>query len=249
MKWLRWLWLVPILLVVLVATAPASLIGYSELQAENTSGTIWNGQTDVVVELPNGGVVQLQQVTWQLQALPLLWGEAQIAIDIPTSNYLHGQLWLTASRDHAKLNGTLAGALQPVIKQWQLPVPFTLAGNWDLQLKDYQVSDFKSGKFCDSLDSDFTTRNVELRLNQQWHALGDFQTRLHCNSNHGIELALDKNNHLGLEVFAAVNGVRAQPQLNVRGSIQPNVQTPRPVVDMLVFMGKPDREGRYHFVW
>src|SRR5690554_2015015 len=194
MSW-RWLlWLIPIYLIVLVITAPASLLERGAVQGlhpSSTSGTLWRGKANIQAELPTGGVLQLQEVSWRLSPWALFSGRAEVVLNIPSQNYIYDKLKLSASTDKAQLSGTLQGAMQPAIQHMKLPVPITIAGDWQLNIADFQVIDFQSGKICDTLEGSFNARNTEMRINQQWHALGDYVSTLACTTENGIAIEID----------------------------------------------------------
>lgn len=252
MSW-RWLlWLIPLYLVALVALTPAAVIKWGAvpgLHLTSTQGTLWRGSTSISADLPTGGTLHLQDVNWRLSPWQLFLGQADIALQIPSTNYIHGSATINASASKATITANLQGAMQPAIQQLKLPVPITMAGNWELAVADYQVSDYQSGKICDSLDARFNARTTEMRINQQWHALGDYVSTLSCNEQNGITVKIDDNNLVGLRLNAQVNGRIDAPQVSLTGSMQPTLQTPKPITDLLVFLGKPDAQGRYNFKW
>lgn len=257
MSW-RWLlWLIPVYLVALVALAPARLLLLAideqrmPLQLSAVSGSLWRGSSTLRAPLPTGGELQLNAVQWQLNPWALLTGRAVVAVEIPAAagNLIYGQAQLQVSRQAAELSANLQGALQPAIQQLQLPVPITLAGNFELQIDQYQIADFASGKLCDVLSGQLATRNTEMRLNQQWYELGDYLTQFSCTDQHGIVATIDDNNLVGLRLNARVDGTTSAPQVRVDGSLKPTLQTPKPVTELLVFIGKPDAQGRYSFKW
>ena len=263
MSW-RWLlWLIPVYLVVLVVIAPARVALWfvgggggpgaappsSPVAITAISGTIWHGEVSFNAALPTGGTLTLNDVEWRLSPWQLFTGQAQVALKIPSSNIIYGEAVIIASSNSANLTAQMQGALQPAIQQLRIPVPITMAGNFELAVANYQVSDFAAGKLCDTLEATLTTRNTEMRLNQQWHALGDYKTQLSCNAQNGINARIDDNNLVGLRLNAQVNGRIAAPQVSLEGSMRPTVNTPKPVTDMLMFLGKPDAQGRYNFKW
>ncbi|WP_404408633.1 type II secretion system protein N [Pseudidiomarina marina] len=256
MSW-RWLlWLIPLYLIALIALTPASVIKWGAglapeqgLHVSSTAGTIWNGRANISAKLPTGGMLNLDDVQWQLNPWKLFMAEAEIAVEIPSKNYLYGTAVINAGMSQAQLKGNLKGAMQPAIQQLKLPVPITMAGNFELDITDYQVSDFNSGKICDALAGTINARRTEMRINQQWYELGDYLATLTCNAENGINVRIDDNNIVGLRLDAQVNGRIDAPQLSVNGSMKPTLQTPQPISELLVFIGKPDAQGRYNFKW
>ena len=252
MSW-RWLlWLIPLFIIALAATAPARLIEGGAVQGlhpTSTKGTIWHGTTTITADMPTGGKLHLQDVSWQLSPWKLFLGQANVALKIPSSNYLHGELNINAGLNELQLSGNLQGAVQPAVTQMKLPVPITTAGNWALNIANFQVSDFNSEKICDNLDAQLTASTMEMRLNRQWHPLGDYQAQLSCSNEHSLVVTLADNNLVGLRLNAQVSGRITAPQVSLQGSMQPSAQTPKPITDVLVFLGEPDAQGRYHFKW
>lgn len=256
MSW-RWLlWLIPLYVIALVALTPASVVKWGAglapeqgLHVSSTAGTIWNGKANISAELPTGGTLVLEDVQWQLNPWKLFLAEVEIALDIPSKNYLYGTAEIHAGLSQAQVTGNLKGAMQPAIQQLKLPVPITMAGNFELDINDYQVSDFNSGKICDALAGTINTRQTEMRINQQWHELGDYLATLTCNAENGINVRIDDNNIVGLRLDAQVNGRIDAPQVSLTGSLKPTLQTPQPISELLVFIGKPDAQGRYNFKW
>ncbi|OZB03010.1 MAG: hypothetical protein B7X54_10380, partial [Idiomarina sp. 34-48-12] len=101
----------------------------------------------------------------------------------------------------------------------------------------------------DALAATINAQRTEMRINQQWHELGDYLATLSCNAQNGINVEIDDNNIVGLRLNAQINGRIDAPQVSVNGSMKPTLQTPQPISELLVFIGKPDAQGRYNFKW
>lgn len=256
MSW-RWLlWLIPLYVIALLVLTPASVIKWGAglapeqgLHVSSTTGTIWNGSASFSATLPTGGTLNLEDVRWQLNPWKLFTAGADIALTIPSNNIIYGDAVIQAGMSRATLRGNLQGAMQPAIQQLKLPVPITMAGNFELDINDYQLSDFNSGKICDTLTATINVRRTEMRINQQWHELGDYLAKLSCNTENGVNVRIDDNNIVGLRVDAQINGRMTAPQVSFTGSMKPTLQTPQPISELLVFIGKPDAQGRYNFKW
>lgn len=263
-RWLLILAGLVLFVVALIAQAPAALVPWlihkaggqaaQQLQLSQVQGTLWQGQTHVQAQLPTGGQLQLHQLQWRLSPWRLVIGQVALEVDIPAlaGNELHGQLALQLGQQQVALQTHLQGAIQPLITQLKLPVPITLAGHLELHIDDYALGAFDGSQWCERLRGTAITRGTEMRINHEWHALGDFQTELSCttdgNSN-AVAFAITQGNALGLTAQAQVSGHWGAPQLAVTGSIVPNTSTPAPIRELLVFLGQPDAQGRYRFSW
>ncbi|MGI0153048.1 type II secretion system protein N [Pseudidiomarina sp. WS423] len=268
-----WWWLLPLYLIILLATAPARWLSLANdvlpagTHITPLQGTLWRGTMNLQAQLPTGASLNLEQVEWQLSPLALLLGKLDLQLSIPAGNVFEGQVQLVAaSADEElaapateqgpevglqvlQLSGELAGNVQAAVNQLRLPVPLTVAGEWQLQLDDYSNRNLTSGRFCDSMQGTLDWTSSEIRLNQAWHALGDYRLHLGCTANQAISATIKDNNWLGLIVEAKVQGSMGRPQLSVAGSIKPTTQAPQPVAEMVSFIGQPDSQGRIPFNW
>lgn len=251
---LRWLWwLVPLYVIGLVVYAPASLLQWllpagSGISLSNLTGTLWQGQGSVTVVLAPQRSLQLEQVSWRLHPRALLRGQAALDVTIPAHNVLSGHLTtgLTVGGT-AELNGRLSGQLDTAIRTFNLPVPLTMAGDWQLVIDNYHVDDLNQGRWCNQLAGKLTTTATQTRVNQRWLDLGDYATALSCTSNQEISAKLNADNSLGLSFNGLVAGTFQAPEVKLQGKLQPHVRTPREVTDVLIFLGEPDSRGAYPF--
>lgn len=259
---MKWWWLLPLFVVGLVVQAPAQLLpwvlklvnGADTVQLTQIQGTLWQGSTHVSVPLNTGGQLELQQVQWQLSPWHLLRARAVVHLQVPqrAGNELYGEATVQLGTTELSVTTQLQGQLQPLIQQWRLPVPITVAGQLELRLDDYGLTDFDSQPWCQRLAGQLITRNTEIRINHVWHPLGDFNTQLDCvtdGNQRAVQLRVDPPNSIGLMVAAQVGGTWHAPQVTVEGTLQPTVQTPAPIRELLVFLGQPDAQGRYSFSW
>lgn len=259
---MKWWWLLPLFILGLVVQAPAQLLpwvlqqvnGADAVQLTHVQGTLWKGSTNVSAPLSTGGQVEFQQVQWQLSPWHLLLGRAVVQLQIPqrAGNELYGEANVQLRATEVSVSSQLHGQLQPLIQQWRLPVPITVAGQLELRLDDYGLSDFDSQQWCHRLAGQLITRNTEMRINHVWHPLGDFNTQLGCvtdGNQQAVQLRVEPPNLIGLTVAAQVGGSWRAPRVKVNGTLQPTAQTPAPIRELLVFLGQADAQGRYSFSW
>lgn len=251
---LRWLWwLVPIYLIGLVVYAPASILNWfvpagANVQLQNLSGTLWQGQGTVVVTLSAQRRLELQQVRWRLHPSALLTGEAALDVSIPAQNVIAGDLSTRVGiGGAATLQGQLRGDVASAIQTFNLPVPLTMAGDWQLRLTDFGIDDLNQGRWCNTLSGQLTMTATQTRINQRWLDLGGYKTELSCTAKQEISATLKADNSVGLSFNTLLAGTFQAPQVKVQGKLQPHVGTPREVTDVLIFLGEPDSRGAYPF--
>ena len=249
----RWLlWLVPVYLVGLVVFAPAQLLTWfvpaqTGVELSAVQGSLWQGQANVSYQMPQQQL-QFQQVRWDLTPSALLKGKVELALEIPALNTVSGKAEVELSFGGAlTVNGQFGGNLQQTISEYNIPALLTTDGRWDLALDNYVVADLASGRWCDALDAEATSRSTAVRIQRQWIELGDFETQLSCSANSEIIATMTPNNRLGLEFTTTLGGNQQQPQVRVQGQLRPTTQTPRQVADVLVFLGEPNTNGAYSF--
>ena len=253
MSW-RWaLWLIPIYVIGLVVFAPARALLWfipeqSGVNLSSVSGTLWQGQASVSAAVSPQVTANFQQVQWQLRPLALLSGKAQLDFNIPQANVVVGSGTATLGfGGSVQLQGEFSGNLQEAIQAYRLPVPVTLDGRWALSLTDYTLDDLASGQWCTQLQATANSRGTAVRFNNNWTDLGEFATTLSCSAQNEIIARMEGDNRLGLSFTTTVGGNQQAPRVRIQGALQPGLQTPREVSEMLVFLGRPDNSGAYRF--
>lgn len=257
---LKWLWwLIPVYLLAFLALAPASLIswGVSYFGGVNApkllqmEGSLWDGRIGALQVVTRFGTqLELQHIDYQISPWALLTGSLDMQLQVAElpSNLLDGTVALTARRggiDH--LSGVLRGDVGRAIVELNLPVPVPMQGQFRLDLAQYAYNDFSNRHWCDALEGTLQVSRAQVQLNQVWSALGDYQAQLLCNANNGIGFSIDGQNIMGLTLTGNVDGM--PPQVSFAGHMQPTLEAPRSITDLLQFMGQPDAAGRYHFRW
>ncbi|MGQ4276515.1 type II secretion system protein N [Pseudidiomarina sp. E22-M8] len=254
MSW-RWLlWLIPVYLVGLVVFAPARLLlwfipAHTGIELSAVQGSLWQGQANLSYALASQQQrLVFNDISWQLDPWRLLTGTAAVDVQLPSANVVAGDAHVALGlAGDIKLSGEFGGNLQQAVVAYQLPVPITLDGQWSLQLENFRLDDLSSGQWCSQLVGNMNTRGTAVRLNQQWTDLGPFATTLSCSSKNEIIATMAGNNSVGLSFDTRLAGSQQAPQVFISGKLQPSIQTPRAVTDVLVFLGTPDANGAYPF--
>lgn len=185
-------------IVFLIAKMPANQILSRVTLPENisvtgVSGTLWNGNaTQVIYE-----GLQVLDVNWQLDFLPLLIGRASLNIDAgstrdPDSIAFNGDV--VVSRSHLAINdGTLFAPTPLLLAQVQLPLPVSAKGRVKVEIDELDYA--KEG--CETLTGTGYWLNGEVAGLQEQIALGNFEASLHCD-NGPVEVTTNPENSLNM---------------------------------------------------
>lgn len=253
MSW-RWLlWLIPVYLVGLIVFAPARLLLWfvpanSGVELSAVEGSLWQGQTNLSYKVSPQQNLVFNEVSWQLAPTALLSGKAVLDLQIPATNVVAGDARAELGwGGDVQISGEFGGNLQQAVVAYQLPVPVTVDGRWSLKLENFQLADLSSGLWCNQLLGQLDTRGTAVRINRQWTDLGTFATALSCTANNEIVATMKGNNSVGLSFETRLAGSYQRPQVVINGKLQPGVQTPRAIADVLVFLGRADATGAYPF--
>lgn len=257
LKWL--LWLIPVYVLAFFALAPASLIswGVSHFGGINApkllqmEGRLWHGRIGVLQVVTNFGTqLELQQIDYKINPWALLTGrlDMQFSIAQLPSNLLDGGMAIEArSGGIDSLRGVLQGDVGRAIVELNLPVPVPVQGQFRLELEQYAYNDFSKRYWCDALAATLYVSQAQVLLNNVWSKLGDYNLPLSCNPRNGIAFSMDGQNVMGLTLNGNVDGM--PPQVSFEGYLQPTLEAPRSITDLLQFIGQPDANGRYQIRW
>lgn len=257
---LKWfLWLIPVYVVAFFAMAPASLIswgvsyfgGVNAPKLVQMEGSLWQGRIGALQVVTRFGTqFELQQIEYRVSPWALLTGGLNMQLQVAElpSNLLDGSMTIEARRSGiSALSGVLRGDVGRAIVELNLPVPVPMQGQFRLDLAQYAYNDFSARHWCDALQGTLQVSAAQVQVNNVWSALGDYKAQLACTERNGIGFAIDPPNIMGLALTGQVEG--RPPQLGFSGHLQPTLEAPRSITDLLPFMGEPDAQGRYHFRW
>jgi general secretion pathway protein N len=259
MKFKWFLWLIPVYVVAFLAMAPASLIswgvsyfgGINAPKLVQMEGSLWQGRIGTLQVVTRFGTqLELQQIDYQINPWALLIGRLDMQLQVAElpANLIDGTVAIDARRGGIDgLSGVLRGDVGRAIVELNLPVPVPMQGQFRLDLAHYAYNDFSVRHWCDALQGTLQVSAAQVQLNNIWSALGDYQTQLACNERNGIGFVIDQPNIMGLALTGQLEG--RPPQVSFAGYLQPTLEAPRSITELLPFMGEPDAQGRYHFRW
>ncbi|MFT6895812.1 MAG: general secretion pathway protein N [Paraglaciecola sp.] len=207
-----------------------------DIELNGVSGTIWNGQARqlLVRGLP------IEQLSWQLEFLPLLTGTVQVYVDGGNIRQMDeisikGDISLAEDQLQAD-NLQLYLPTDWVIASLALPIAVNASGRFKLILQELDYSDH-----CQVLNGKGHWLKAQVQGNGQQIALGNFDADLSC-VNQEIVLTVNEPNRFGL---SAVARIPADLTFSVSGRFKPDPDLPPEVHQAAQFFGQKDGQGYY----
>ncbi|MDT0603969.1 type II secretion system protein N [Thalassotalea castellviae] len=225
----------------LLALMPASFVLQwvtlpSQLQLSTVNGTIW--QSKIKTANYNGFIVN--DIKIDVSPLSLL------TLD-PNIDLTFGGALVSGPEGVANIHGLFSAlritdakitlSADNISSHLKLPLPVKAH-----DFVDINVSEFVAGNaICQSLTGDIAWNKAAVTVLDQKVALGKLSTSLSCEQG-DVVLTLDEQNELGLSFTASVSQGFA---VSGNGFLTPNNTMPKALEQVLPFLGKPDRQGRY----
>lgn len=194
-----------VFIVSLVAKMPANQILSrvtlpEEVSVSGVSGTLWDGNATQIIY--NG--IQVLDVNWQLDFLPLLIGNASLSLDAgstrdPDSIAFNGDVVI--SHNHLTIDdGTLFAPTPLLLAQVQLPLPVSAKGRIKVEINELDYA--KEG--CETLSGKGFWLKGEVAGLQEQIALGNFEATLHCD-NGPVEVTTTPENSLNMDATVTIH--------------------------------------------
>jgi general secretion pathway protein N len=207
-----------------------------DVSLSGVSGTIWNGHAQQVIAhgLP------LNKLSWQLDALPLLWGSVSAQVkagDMRTVDEISFKAKLQLAKN--SLSAQDLQAYLPtnlVISLLPLPFPVQADGRFRVQLEELDYADG-----CQALMGQGQWLKAEVAGLQGQIVLGNFDAQLSCDEG-DVLLEVKEPNSFGLSAIARIPKTM---QFSVEGKFKPDPNLPEEVQQAALFFGKPDGQGYY----
>lgn len=226
----------------LVAKMPANQVISRVTLPENisvtgVSGTLWNGNATQL--LYNG--LQVLDVNWHLDFLPLLIGRASLSIDAgstrnPESIAFNGEVAL--SRNHLSINdGTLFAPAPLLLAQVQLPLPVSAKGRVKVEIDALEYAN----EGCETLMGKGFWLNGEVAGLQEQIALGNFEATLYCD-NGPVEVTTNPENSLNM---ASTVTIHHNGKFALTGKFKPEDSLSKEVHGAARNFFEVDNEGFY----
>ncbi|MDN4502957.1 type II secretion system protein N [Alteromonadaceae bacterium BrNp21-10] len=207
------------------------------IRLSGVSGTLWQGHLQQLVV--NG--IAINDVDWQLDALPLLMAEVQAQIDAGNSRdieevALSGQISL--STDHIQLSDAQVYVpASTLLAQVKLPLPIDAQGRFSVN-----ISQLDYPQKCQQLSGKGQWLKAEVTGTQGPIVLGNFDALLSCQQD-DVAIVIQSGNSFGIDATVLVkpNGKYA-----VNGKFKPSESLPQEVHQAAAFFGKTDAQGFYN---
>lgn len=229
-------------LVLLVVWMPARLISYVPLppsiQLQNVTGTIWNGQVDMVtVEgLP------AYNVHWQLAPLRLLTGHIEVALstgDIRHSTWVAKGVigWSFDGIYAQQLTATLPASV--VVQQLPIPLPLDVRGRLRLAINEGA----QGQPVCEQLAGDLTWQNgyIGNQYIDKPFEFDELSVPLGCDKGSIVANIDEQKLPLALHLNASFDGKQAL----VDGTVRPQPGLAKQIKQGLPMFAQPTRNGDY----
>lgn len=232
---------IAVYIVFLVVTAPASLLVQwgdipKNVHVGEVTGSIWSPK---VASIDVQGV-RIEQLDANLSPLSLLTLSPSVDATFggSLSDGPSGNAELSVSGNTVTLTDTNielpASLIAPHI---QSPIPVDAFGLVNMTLNEL---DYQNGQ-CSVADGKVKWQRASVSALEQEIDLGDLSGALSCEEQL-ITLTILPDNNLGLSFKAQLT---QQGRLTGTGFIKPGAKFPRQLKDALMFLGKPDNQGRY----
>lgn len=229
----------------LIALLPASFVVNNiklpkNLQLGPVSGTIWDSKIDsILVEKTVINNVNIH-VNW----LSIITFSPTVDIEFGGALYSGPEGSLRASgflADVTVTNLRLDISANEIAQQLPLPIP-AQAKN----IVSVAIDKFVMGQpVCQQLTGKVQWDNAEIIALSEFVPLGTLSAKLTCENGKGL-VVLDENNDLGV-TFTAELG--ANGAISGNGYLTPNKTLPKAIEQVLPFLGRQDREGRYRLMF
>ncbi|WP_100658551.1 type II secretion system protein N [Alteromonas flava] len=205
------------------------------------SGTLWDGSARRVTV--NG--LSINNVKWELSALPLLWGQAWLNVEAgsqrqATEVSLTGDIVTSITKPLVFSSDEFVLYLptDQVLANVSLPLPVEAGGRFRVTLSELDFN-----QTCQTLQGTGEWLNASVQGTQGRIPLGVFSARLGCD-NRAITVNVQEPNLFGLSLDARVASMR---DIAVAGKFKPDPSLPQEVHDAAKFFGQPDNQGYISF--
>lgn len=225
-------------IVMLAATAPATLLArmlppQSEVQLGYLSGTLWQGTLDKASFPSALGLVQVRDISWELQWSYLLRGELAFKLESAEAvgNLIIARSWRTlriAQADLA-LPATELAQILPALMHWEPE------GEVEFQTRGFALHN--------SSEAVLTWRNAALNLSSL-QPLGDYRLNVR-NTAEKIDLQLDTQQ--GALKLAGLGSYSAQVGLQFQGTAQTDAAYAADLKKLLEAIGQNRGDGVHAF--
>lgn len=228
-------------IVFLVATAPASLLNKwgnipDEIIVDGISGTVWSSK----IKRVDVQGISINDIDTRLSALSLLTLSPSINTTFggALAEGPNGKATIDVSGEHFLLTDASIELPASIIAPYiQAPIPIDAFGLVQVSVAEL---DYQSGQ-CSVADGEVTWQRAAVSALDQEVNLGSLTGVLSC-EDQLITLTILPKNNLGLSFKAQLT---KRGLLKGKGFVKPGAKFPTQLKEALMFLGKPDNQGRY----
>ena len=228
-----------------IAFLPASFVANkialpNNIQLGQVSGSIWNSAIDtVVIDGTQINNIKADVNTWSLFTFN------------PTINVTLGGALYNGPEGRFSVSGLLSSITiteldiamnaNEIAQQLTLPLPMEAKRMIEITAEQFVVGQ----PICQQLTGNVRWKNAEITAMSEKVALGTLSAALSCNKGKVIATLNEKNN-LGVTF---VTEIGARGSVTGKGYLTPHAQLPKAIEQVLPFLGRKDRQGRYRLAF
>ncbi|OBT10138.1 general secretion pathway protein GspN [Vibrio sp. UCD-FRSSP16_10] len=211
------------------------------LTISGVSGSLWQGTAKRVTWQQYG----FGEVNWDLQVWKLFQGKAELNVRLGRNSELdltgRGTIGYGFSGPYAS-NLVLSMPAKQVLKHVTIPAPVTADGQLDLVLKDYEYA----SPWCKT-----GTANLVWNQSKVSSPLGDLDLGTIISDVNCVDSQLSAKGSQETAQVSSQFSASLSPSMtyDLDAWFKPGAEFPKKLGDQLQWLGKPDGEGHYPFVY
>jgi len=233
----------------IVAKVPAKHILYRvslppAIQLYDVTGTLWSGQAGLVIAQGQ----PLENVRWDLSAISLLFGTAEIDVLVGNQRvsdaiYIDGKIQYGLFSQTTEITKTVVKIpAETMLASANLPIPVLAKGHFNITVGSAAFGG--APKFtCTNLDASGKWQNAGVLGQSGLIELGEFLADVDC-ANNRYTLRVTEPNDLGLSFTASGANIA---QLSVTGKFKLPADAPQDLVQVAQFFGQANSSGYTSF--
>lgn len=228
--------------------APATLFDAAlrkfvpQLQLQNVSGSVWNGNAAQAFWLQNGTqgdqVIALGSFEWHLQPWSLLWLHPTAHVATHYGEQFVDARLRVSPLGRLTLTQTSAALPAALLSNW---APIGARGQIALKLERAQLS----RTHIDALEGALYWQQAQWQWNSHWLALGDYRCELTLPAAQQVHCALQGQGALALDGVIEVNTQEHHWSTQLQATVAPSLPEDFRQGLQLLLGNEPDAQGKY----
>lgn len=211
------------------------------LSISGVDGTLWQGSAKQVIWQK----YNLGEVNWTFEASKLFIGKAQLNVRFGRNGELgltgRGLIGYSMSGPYAE-NLIASIPAEKVVDMASIPAPIAVDGQLDLVVKSYQYG----SPWCESAQANLVWNQSRVSSPFGNLELGTIISNISCVDNQLSAKGNQQNSQVSGEFVASMQPNRTY---DVDAWFKPGAEFPSGLGNQLKWLGEPDSQGRYPFVY